>query len=544
MRTPNRTLVSLVAFCLLAVSSVASAITPGTDIATYKESVSGNDWSEAISKALKDAPENHIIYFPQGDYHISKTLLIDKGVTLLFERGAKLKTDAESLISIRRGGKIIIEGIGGMGELVNESSSPKASVIDVDNVEKDAAPDLCIKNMSLKGLVCIQGLKNPDKGGLGDVVVKDCLFDADEMHMGHKLPEVKSLRVEDSRFIGSAMRGIYFTSPMPGGAVVCGNTLENVGVCAIQLSGGKANMIDDGCLEYLPSAIVNNNRVLGGGQGAKFTTSYIFGILVYGHNVSMQGNIVRDFNRGEPVPGARIGQRLKLDGNSEFKGIWRVENDKRLRVAGAALYAKARQAIISNNICTNSGWRSVIEVKTGGRHPYVIVSNNVVDGRSLAIDESFGFECDCARSLWTGNMIYDMPAWTFAVRGRNRHNTFTNNVIFNAKIGFAVPAGPDRAEDELIMNNRFVDVETPIATEDGKAQKSSSIYTMPPLVVTDTSFLPEPNKSMRGQMAVITNLENDTLMICIKDKDKYIWKNLVQTAPAEKTNPAEPAPQN
>lgn len=526
----------------ICVTSLSTELPVGLNIAEQKKAVQNGDWAPVIQKALKNAAEEQIIFFPKGEYKTKSPLIIEKSVTLLFERGAKLCGEAEDVIRIESGGKIIIEGMGGQGEISNSRSMEynqkgvpsgrKPSVINVDFVKKTSAPSLQIKDMYIKGFVGLQGFAEADKGKLGDVEIIDCHFDCEEMDMGHKHSEVKSLRIEGCLLTGKARFGIHFTSPMTEGAVVKNNTIKDIGINAIQLSGGKASQIADGCVEYLSAAIVHDNRILGGGQKSKFTTSYIHGILVYGHNVSIQGNIVRDFNRGEPVPGEKTGHHLKLEDGTFFRGAWREdEKGEKVRVAGSAIYAKARQGIIANNICTNSGWRSVIEVKTGGVEPYVMICNNVVDGRSLSIEGSFGFECNSGKSVWSGNLVYDMPAEAFVVRGKghtgeSRYNTFINNVIFNSKVGFSLPESGDRAENELIMNNRFVNVARPISTEDGKIQKSSSTYANPPLLLTDISFLPPPSEELRGQTAVILSPDGDTIMLCSKHEKGYCWKEL------------------
>ena len=60
--------------------------------------------------------------------------------------------------------------------------------------------------------------------------------------------------------------------------------------------------------------------------------------------------------------------------------------------------------------------------------------NNVVDGKSLAIDESYAFECNSGRSLWANNIVYDVPQQAFVVRS-GFENTFMNNLIVNARVG-------------------------------------------------------------------------------------------------------------
>lgn len=343
--------------------------------------------------------------------------------------------------------------------------------------------------------------------------------------MSHRYASVERLRVENSLFTGAARMGILFTSPMPGGAVVRGNVLEQIGIRAIQLSG-QVNMIRDGAVEHLPSAIVHDNQILGGGQQAGIHTAYIMGILVYGHNVSIQNNVIRDFNRGQPVPGEPYGHHLP-DGRGGFHQSAWVEDDQAndargRRLAGAAIYAKARTGLISGNICTNSGWRSVIEVKTGGLEPYVQISNNVVDGSSLCIDGSFGFESDSGRSVWSNNLIYNMPDTAIVVRSR-RQNTFVNNVIHHARRGFSVPS--EGAAEELLLNNHFVNVQEPIH---GQGVMTAGVqWTAPPvLMVPSYRALPAPEAKHRGRLAIVLDQESDELVVCIQRQGRYVWQTV------------------
>ncbi|MGM0493160.1 MAG: hypothetical protein ACQER1_09445, partial [Armatimonadota bacterium] len=473
----------------------------GTDITDFADRVADGDWHPAVTAAIEAMPGGGALVFPAGDYRFDEPLELEGKITLLLAPGARIVGVGEDVIRIVGDGDITINGLGGRPELANESgidperderNVPRGtvtSVISLNHVPMDARPNLRVEGVTLTGFVCIEGMRVEEKGPMGTLEVLDCHLEAEDMHLSHQHSEVHDLRVENSLFTGTARYGIYASSPMPGGAIVRGNVLRNVGIRAIQLSGGYVNMIADGAVEYMPSAIVHDNQVLGGGHLAQITTSYIMGILVYGHNVSMQNNIVRDFNRGEPVPGEPVGHHMQMPDGEYFRGIWiATEDDPRKRLAGAALYAKARQGIISGNICTNSGWRSVIEVKTGGREPYVMVSNNVVDGRSLSIEGSFGFECGSNRSVWANNLVYNMPDIAFAVRG-NRENTYMNNMVFGAKTAFSV-AGGSAGRDELIMNNRFEDVETPVSGMHdymGGARATA----LPPLLVPQQDAMPE-----------------------------------------------------
>ena len=147
--------------------------------------------------------------------------------------------------------------------------------------------------------------------------------------------------------------GLQINAAIPKGAVVTGNILRNIGRIAILL--GKSGQIAEGCTTHVPNAIVHDNQILKGGHGAGTKHSYIHGILVYGHNVSVQGNIIRDFNRGVPVPGASAGHQI-VENGKVYRERFRKEGKQAIRLAGAAIYLKANRAIVHSNICTNSGW--------------------------------------------------------------------------------------------------------------------------------------------------------------------------------------------
>ena len=534
---PALTLLVVVTVVLSAPRALAQVVPgAGTNVRDFTALVADGDWRPAVVAALGTMPQGGALFFPAGEYRLDQPLELQGKITLLLAPGARIVGTGEDVIRIVGNGDITVQGLGGRPELVSASTADPApnergiptgtvsSVINLNYVPLDARPNLRVQGVKLTGFVCIEGMRVEEKGPMGALEILDCHLEGGDMHITHQHSEINTLRIEDSLFTGDTRYGIYCISRMPGGAIVRGNVLRNVGIRAIQLSGGEANMIADGAVEYLPSAIVHDNQVLGGGHRAAITTSYILGILVYGHNVSIQNNIVRDFNRGEPVPGEPIGQHVRMPDGGYFRGIWiATEDDPRKRLAGAAIYAKARQAIISGNICTNSGWRSVIEVKTGGVEPYVVVSNNVVDGRSLSIEGSFGFECGSGRSVWANNLVYDMPDIAFAVRGGNA-NTYMNNVIFGAKTAFSVPGGTS-GRDELIMSNRLHNVETAVTGIDDYTGGARALA-LPPLLVPSQQALPAPSDELRGQIAILLDPDGDRVLVCALVDGAYAWTEM------------------
>jgi hypothetical protein len=542
--TPRAPISSFIlVLCVGLFGSISPQSLFAVDVTTYQSQVTPEgDWGPALAQALAAVPSGGTLRFPAGSYRLEKPLVIDRSVGLVFENGARLWTEDADLIIIRGGEEIVIEGVGGRGELFNfrpdnpnfDKNAPRAKsrrVINLDQVDSQARPSLRVRSMYIKGFSGIEGIENSDKGPMNNVEVDRCLFETFNIAMGYRHAEVHSLRVENSEFIGRPRYGIWFTSPMPGGAIVRGNVLRNMGIIAIQLSGGKASQVADGCTDYLPSAIVHENQILGGGHLATLADSYIHGILVYGHNVSVQGNIVRNFNRGEPVPGASCGHHIKLPDGTFYRGHWiATETDPHRRLAGAAIYLKANHAVVSGNICSQSGWRSVIEVKTGSVEHYVLVSGNVVDGRSLAIDSSFGFECNSGRSAWMNNMVSDMPNQAFVVRSTFA-NTFMNNAIYNAKVGFAL-SGATPGKDEFIAMNRFFNVEHPVLVEDGGVAAGQDLHLPPPLAIASADLLPRPQESLRGQLVSLAGAQGDSLLQCVRLPDgKYAWREL---GPGEK----------
>ncbi len=464
------------------------------------------------------------IKLPPGRYEIAEPLTVKRDLTLIFENGAVLTGKLPTLIR-HLGGTLILQGIGKPGELVNtangqrgQSSAQRASAIDLN---KNSGGTLKVRNMTIRSFNGIDGyLKEADRKPIASIDIAESRFECREKSAAFANAELGNLVIRNCEFEG-ADEPIHFDCPMPGGAAVCENTLRNFGRRGILL--GKSGQIADGCTRHLPNAVVQNNRLLRGGLGATEKDSYIHGILIYGHDISVQGNIVRDVNRGEPVPGEAVGRQMRTADGKILRGHW-IDTDekKHRRLAGAAIYLKATRAIVQGNICENSGWRSVIEIKTGGKEHFVTVVNNVVDGHALAIDESFGFECNSGRSLWAGNVVHDMPQEAFVVRS-GFNNSFMNNLISNARIGFAL-SGPVPGQGELIAGNRFINVEYPVVDEGTtKPAGGADIHLPATVYMDDPEDLPEPAADWFGRQVVL----GERLLLCVRAEDgSYRWKEL------------------
>ncbi len=465
------------------------------------------------------------IKLPPGKYEIAEPLTVKRDLTLAFENGAVLTGKLPTLIR-HLGGTLILQGVGKPGELINTESggqhghyaARRASAVDLN---KNDGGTLKLHNMTIRSFNGIDGyLKEAGRKPVRSVEIADSRFECREKSAAVAYTELGNLVIRNCEFEGSD-EPIHFNCPMPGGAVVCQNTLRNFGRRGILL--GKSGQIADNCTLHLPNAIVHDNRLLRGGLGATEKDSYIQGILIYGHNVSVQGNIVRDVNRGEPVPGEAIGRQMRTADGEILRGHW-IDTDqkKHRRLAGAAIYLKASRALVQGNICENSGWRSVIEIKTGGKEHFVSVVNNVVDGRALAIDESFGFECNSGRSLWAGNVVHDMPQEAFVVRS-GFNNSFMNNLISNARIGFAL-SGSVPGQGELIAGNRFINVEHPVVVAGTTRTAGGTDVQLPSTVwLDDPEDLPEPAADWFGRQVVL----GERLLLCVRAKDgSYRWKEL------------------
>ena len=518
----------LLLFCALGLLSCALS---GVEITKFKTRT--NSWDDAFSAALKAGNE---VTFPKGKYEFSKTVEVKSDLRLVFAPGAEFFTHAAPGIRLVSG-LLRIEGEGGGGimksdrKFENIHAPVRGGLIDLNAAGRDPKlppAALTLRNMEFRAALCVDGAKRIDgPGKIGAVDIENCRFFHTFRAIGFQGPEVASVRVTDCLIKGGT-HGIMFNAAIPGGAYVCGNILRNFGKTGIFL--GKGGQIAEGCTTHLGNAIVHDNQLIQGGHLATTKDSYIHGILIYGHNVSVQGNIVRDVNRGVPVPGARIGHQI-VENGKVFRERMQMRNGKRVRLAGSAIYLKANRSIVHSNICTNSGWRAVIEIKTGGKEYYTSVVNNVVDGRSLAVDESFAFECNAGRSLWANNIVYDIPHQAFVVRS-GYENTFINNLIVNAKVGFGL-SGRTPGQNELISGNRFIDVECPVAL-DGKVLTNAGgldVHTLPPSTVMPGTELPEPSAKHAGRMV----FRGSSLYCCVNTGKEYQWMEIQSKAVPKKT---------
>lgn len=506
------------------------------------------DWGALLNEKLPQLASGSVIEFGgRRDYPVRTVIELHQSVQFLLGAGARLYGEGiESLIEIKDGTHFQFEGLGGRAELMLEDR-PHTAVINLNRGRPGIQPDLIIRNLKITGHRGIYGMHQPDlsvprhryledAAGLGNFIVENCHFEASDIHIGHSQATIDSVRVENSLFTGDVRHSILIASPVPNGVIVRGNRVLNAGIRGIQIGGGAATQIDDGAVNYVSSVIVHDNQILGGGHRAAWNTAYILGIIVYGNSVSIQGNIVRDFNRGEPVPGERAGHHFPVEDGSFHRGPW-IPDDTlprgQRRLAGAAIYAKARYGMIANNICTNSGWRSVIEVKTGGREPYFLVANNIVDGKSLAIEDSFGFEPNVARALWVNNVVSDMPYMAFKVSNR-MESAYINNVIYDSKIGFRV-SNTVTPNPELILNNYFVNVEVPV---EGLSPQQFTARVSPssPIIVESLAALPKPGAENRGQLAFVQGADTDSLYISRATEGAYAWHAIpLDGAPVQAT---------
>ncbi len=508
----------------------AHAATPaGRSIREFSEKPEAvTDWGPLITEAMAAVGEGGALHFPgPGTYPIGQPLVVGPGVVFRFEPGVTLEGgEIPALFVLKKGKRMVFEGLDASVTL--SVKSEKGVVFDLRDLSPETVPDVILRRLHLIGYRGLDATNPPDvrytgeQGMLGELLIEECHVEASDLGVAHQQGTIRSLRVNNCVFSGNPRMGLFVTCPISEGVYVTGNRFLNIGYRAVQLGGGKANMIDDGAVEHISAATVHNNQVLGGGHRADESVSYSVGILVYGNNVSIQGNIVRDFNRGEPVPGERIGHHFKLKDGTFHRGPWiSLDGAPRRRLAGAAIYAKARNGMITNNICTNSGWRAVIEVKTGGREPYFLVANNMVDGSSLAIDESFGFEPNVAKALWVNNVVYNMPHRAFKVSNRMQ-SAYMNNVIYDSKIGFEI-AGTPHANPELIANNHFVNVEQPVVFLSDK--EFTAAVTPPfPIQVPNAAVLPSFDAAGRGRLAVVN--DRDRLMVAAYDQGEALWSDL------------------
>jgi hypothetical protein len=178
----------------------------------------------------------------------------------------------------------------------------------------------------------------------------------------------------------------------------------------------------------------------------------------------------------------------------------------------------------------------VIEVKTGGREPYFLVAYNIVDGSSLSIEDSFGFEPNVAKALWVNNVVSNMPNMAFKVSNRMQ-DAYMNNAIFDSKYGFIV-SDTTHPNPALISNNHFVNVEFPVV---GLSENRFTAAVSPasPIIVKSIAALPEPAEQHRGRLAFVSGSEGDTLLIGKKMGEHYVWAAVSDEDKVVKSNYSE-----
>lgn len=492
------------------------------DLSQYK--TDKNSWTDALIQGIA---KERTLYIKPGTYKLDKAIEITKDIALIMEDGAKFMTDQKQMFVLKNG-NFMIEGRGIPAELRSSATgdprmvaTDRASIIDLNNAPQDAVPSLEVRNVKFYAFHGIDGIKRPaSTNKFGKLIVEKCQFFVTSYGVGIRCAEVGSARVENCLF-EDVRFPIALSSPIHGGCIVRGNTLKRFGLAGIQI--GKGGQISEGCTTHLSSAIVHDNQLLRGGIGEHEKASYTQGILVYGHNVSVQGNVVRDVHRGFPAPDRDFGRHYRTQDGKILTENWIYENGKRRRLAGAAIYLKANKAVVQGNVCTNSGWRSVIEIKTGGKEHFVTVVNNIVDGSALNTDDSFGFECNSGRSLWANNMVFNMPNQAFVVRS-GYENTFINNVIVNAKVGFAL-SGNAPGYGEMISGNRFINVQMPVAI-DGKTVTPNAaapdVFSMPTARLAAHQELPEPCAALEGRIFV----KGTKFYCCVKQGEEYVYMEM------------------
>jgi len=482
------------------------------------------------------------IRIPAGEHMLAGTVEVTEDLHVILAHGAVIRSGASPMFRVSTG-KLILEGEGGGGTIRclakfgGMTSPERCAVIDLNRSLKDSGKTpaaLCVRNITFQASYGIDGaLRGAVSKKIGEIEIGNCRFFCSFRGIGIFDAEVESCRITDSLFDGG-QDGIYINASVPGGVYVCGNTVRNFGKNGIVL--GKGGQIAEGITAHLPCAVVHDNRLLHGGFAATTQDAYIRGIVVIGHNVSVQGNIVRDVHRGVPVPGRKSGHQI-VENGQVFKERMRDENGRKVRLAGSAIYLKANRAVVHSNICTNSGWRSVIEIKTGGREHYTSVVNNVVDASSLAADDSFAFECNSGRSLWANNIVYNVPHQAFIVRC-GYENTFVNNLIVDAKVGFAL-SGNARGEGELISGNRFINVLCPVSLNGAvpKSAAGADIHRMPQSYIHPETELPPPSEENAGRMIV----RGQSLFCCVRTESGFSWMELAgKIVPEKKWVPAGP----
>jgi hypothetical protein len=63
-----------VSICL---STFSAELSPGLNISEQKKAVQNGDWASVIQKALKNAADEQIIFFPKSEYKTKSPLIYD-----------------------------------------------------------------------------------------------------------------------------------------------------------------------------------------------------------------------------------------------------------------------------------------------------------------------------------------------------------------------------------------------------------------------------------------------------------------------------------
>ena len=298
------------------------------DLSQYK--TDKNSWTDALIQGIA---KERTLYIKPGTYILDKAIEITKDIALIMEDGAKFMTDQKQMFVLKNG-NFMIEGRGIPAELRSSATgdprmvaTDRASIIDLNNAPQDAVPSLEVRNVKFYAFHGIDGIKRPaSTNKFGKLIVEKCQFFVTSYGVGIRCAEVGSARVENCLF-EDVRFPIALSSPIHGGCIVRGNTLKRFGLAGIQL--GKGGQISEGCTTHLSSAIVHDNQLLRGGIGEHEKASYTQGILVYGHNVSVQGNVVRDVYRGFPAPDRDFGRHYRTQDGKILTENWIYENGKR-----------------------------------------------------------------------------------------------------------------------------------------------------------------------------------------------------------------------
>ena len=98
-----------------------------------------------------------------------------------------------------------------------------------------------------------------------------------------------------------------------------------------------------------------------------------------------------------------------------------------------------------------------------------------------------------------------------------------NNLIVNAKVGFALSGNP-RGEKELINGNRFINVTCPVSLNGSRPSPAAGadIHHMPQSYITSDTELPPPTQENAGRIII----RGKSLFCCVRTDDKFAWMEL------------------